>query len=250
MATPRSVRYINKYPSANSRFSLGTKLYEIIEFLRELHDSFSASGALLTLANELRTRLHTAGDYQVLISAIRAELISGGQLADRLIDLEDKAYNMCITDPGWQEDAVQTQFECANAINAVVDGVYIAGAVAATTTHAPTSPAWDTGAGETRIVTLSTTGVASNITATVSAVDATIPPRPPSGQCPIGIVNIPANFTGGVTQIAAGGVTFVDGFPRRLDVHTPIATANVAAIVASALTATALDKVDSLPDRG
>jgi len=247
----KGINYLNHCNGPFDRFKLGTVFASWITFMRTVHASLGASGltgALVnelrtlvgtnrTLTNELRTRLHTGGDYQALVAAIRGELIANGQLSDRLIDLEDKAYNQIMTDPGWQEDAVQTQFECANQIDGVIDGVYTAAAVAATTTYAPTTPAWDTGVGETRLVTLSTTGVANNITATIGAIDAVIPPRPPSGQMPIGVVHIPASFTGGTTQIVAGGVTFTNGFPRRLDVHTPIATAAPAAITAPAVAA-------------
>jgi len=189
-----------------------------------------------TLGTELRARLHTAGDYQVLISALRGELIAAGQIAERLQDLEDKAYNQILTDPGLQEDVgVATNFENLNQIDGIVNGLYYANLVAAGALNA-TPVGWDTGAGQTRLVTLSVNNVGT-LTQTVSAIDAAIAPRPPSGEMPIGIAHVPQNFVSGVSQIVAGGVTFTDGFPRRLAVHTPIATADVLAIAAAAPTA-------------
>jgi len=147
-----------------------------------------------------------------------------------------------------QEDAgVNTDIENANQIDGIVNGVFVANIIAAGALNMTPAAGWATGVLETRLVTLATTagGVAS---ATVSAVGATIPPRPPSGEMPFAVVNIPASFNPGVTQIAAGGVTFTDGFPRRLAVHTPIATAAVGAVAASALAAITADSPAELPD--
>lgn len=225
---PASVGELNKAPYPFGKYKLGTKINQLVEFARELHVTLSTGGALMTLVN-----------------GIRAELIAGGQLAERLIDLEDKAYNQMLVDPGWAQDGVvATDVENVNQIDGIVDGVYIAAIVAAGVNLTPAGT-WDTGVGETRIITVSATA-AGVVTATPSAIDATIAPRGPTGEMGIGMFTVPASFVAGVSL---GGVLgFVDGFPRRLAVHTPIATADVAPIVAPAGAAIVGGAVVSTPE--
>ena len=61
------------------------------------------------------------------------------------------------------------------------------------------------------------------------------PPRPPSGQVPVGVIQIPASFTPGTTIVETSW--FTQGFPRRLVVHTPITTAAPAAMSSGAIPA-------------
>lgn len=228
------------------------RLSEWVDLLAELRARIDTAGdleALLVdlrarmvevgaLDTEIRARLDTAGDYQALLSAIRAELIANGEISDILIDIHEKAYNQILTDPGWAQDGgVNTDFENVNQIDAIINGSFYANIVAAATNYSPTSPAWDTIAGEERWVTMSVTAA--------GVVHATISPAAPTGtgviqrcpytECPIGLIYVPASFTGGVSL--AGLLTFTDGFPRRLAIYTPMVTADVAAIVAPAPTA-------------
>lgn len=275
MAIPKSVRVIDSWPFPMAKFKLGTKLYQILDFVREIHDHFYTSGTLMTLVNELRTKLNTGGDvfallteihtklttggdYRVLISAIRSEIIAGGQLSDILLDLEDKAYNQILCAPGWQQNSGgggNTQIENTAAIDAIIDGVYLAAVYAATQDVAVDGGA-ATGAGEYRAITLSLSG-AGVLTQTVSAIALAapvMPPRPPSGECPVGVLQIPENFVPGTTAVQTAW--FTQGFPRRSTPHTPLATADVSALSASApgavsataMTATSKTKPEQLPD--
>jgi len=250
---PKSVAALNKWPYPFAKYTLGTRFYQWTTFMRELHASLASGGGVQDLVNELRTRLNTAGDYQVLISAIRALLVSGGDIADRLLDLEDKAFNQILVDPDWKQNTGgggNTQFENGTAIDAVVNGVYLAAVYAATqdTQIDAGGAGADTGAGEYRAITLgvSSAGVLSQ---TISAVAAAAPveaPRVPSGEVGVGVIQIPENFTNGVTAVQTAW--FTQGYPRRLAVHTPLATADVAAISAGALTDPSATIPDALPD--
>jgi len=272
---PQSVYGLNQHPYPFGKLQLGTRFNSWIKFMRELHDSLNAAGGsmfdLLTelrtklttggdvfaLANELRARLHTGGDYQALVAELRARLITTGDMFEMLVDVSDKAYNQILTDPGWAQDGgVAADFENVNQIDAIVDGSYYAAIVAAGANYSPTSPAWDTGVGEERSVTMCV-AVGGAVTAVISPVAATglsVVPRPTSGTCPIGIVVVPASFTGGVT--ATGGCVFVDGFPRRIGVPVTVASAapaaitaiDVAAVVATAPAALSTTKPADLPD--
>jgi len=248
---PKSVAEINKYPHWSRFYGFGSILNNIITASRDIYSEFATGGSLFTLINELRTRLDTLGDYQVLISALRAEHIAAGQISDILIDLSDKAFNQILTDPTWQQNTGgggNTRLENAAAINAVVDGVYIANVYAATQDIVVDAGS-TTGAGEYRAITLSVTA-GGTLNQTVSAISASAPvtpPRPPSGECPVGVIQIPASYTPGTTPVQTAWCT--DGFPRRLGVYTPMTTADVAAISASALTTKASTyQVDTLPD--
>jgi len=231
MATPKSVIELNNsWPYPFSKWRLGTRLYNLIESVREMHGEFGTAGALGALVN-----------------AIRGELVSGGQLAERLIDLEDKAYNQLLSVPGWQENtgsggAAKDDIENTAAVDAVVDGMYSANLYAATQDTA-LDLSIVTAAGEYRNVTLSVDSLGA-LHQTVGAVAASAlaaeVPRPPSGEVAVGIIHVPPSFTAGTTEIGAGGVTFTDGFPRRLAVHTPISTAALVDVSATI--------PDSLPD--
>lgn len=186
MTIPKSVRILNSLPYPANRFSLGTRLHAILTFIRELS--------------------------------------SGVSLLDMLQDLADKSYNQVLANPAWQEDAVTAeQIENATAIDAIVNGKYFASLVAADNNVTPDAT-WNTTATEQKTVTLqvNASGTVSFIAsdATLATGDAPAAPRPTSGQCPVGVVHVPASFTAGTTEIAAGGVTFTDGFPRRLAVPT------------------------------
>ncbi len=213
---------LNKHPWGFGRYALGSKFVQLIKFAREIYDTHDVtnSGALATLVNEIRTRWVTAGD-----------------MFEMLVDLADKGYNQILTDPGMQQDAgVATDVENANQIDGVVNGIYVANIIAAGAMNL-TPVGWDTTAAQTRKVTLATTagGVVSQ---TVSAVNATVAPRPPTGEMPICVIDVPNSFTSGVT--ATGGCTFTDGFPRRLAVPVTLATA--------ALTDPVATKPEELPN--
>ena len=232
---------------------LRTKLHtggDVHVLAEELRTKMHTGGDVFTLINELRTRLHTAGDYQVLISALRALFIANGAWADRLIDLEDKAYNFLLTAPDWKVGtgaAGDKAFQNGAALTCIVNGVYQAALYAATNDVA-IDAGTDTGVGEFRAVTLSVTALGA-LVQTVSAIAGAAPvtpPRPPSGNVPVGVIQIPASFTHGVTSL--NNTWFTQGFPRRLAVHTPLATADVAAIAApavGAMTATAIAAVSA-----
>lgn len=191
MALPKSVRAINRTPIwANAAFALGTKIHYCIEMLRDLH----------TL------------------------LISGGALSEILLDAHDQAYNACLVDPDWKQNTGgggNTQMENGTAIDCIVNGIYSAAHYAATQDVAISATA-NTTAGQYKAVTLSLTG-AGALTQTVSAAATAAPvqaPRPPSGEVPVGVIQIPASFTTGVTVVQTAW--FTQGYPRRSSVYTPI----------------------------
>ncbi len=218
---------------------------DVFALLNEMRTKLTTGGAVFALLNELRSRVHTGGDYRLIVSGIRARLVSGGIYADRLMDLEDKVYNYCLTDPGWRRDpGAPRLFSNANAINAIVNGVYTAGLYAPNIKLQIDAGA-NTGPAEYRAVTLSLTA-AGELVQTISAAGSTppTPPRPPSGNVPVGVIQIPPDFTTLVTIVQPSW--FTQGFPRRLAVHAPITHPDVAAISAAdvpAMTAGAVGAV-------
>ncbi len=221
MATSRSASVIDRLNRVFDRFNVGSRLYRLTEAAREMHDAFAAAGALGVLVNELRTRLVTSGD-----------------MFEMIVDLSDACYNKILTDPGLQEDAgVATDLENANQVDGIVNGIYAAAIIAAGAMNLTPTAGWDTGVGETRLVTIAT-DVGGTVSQTPSALDATVPPRPPSGEMAIGIVAVPASWTAGVSHV--GLCAFTDGWPRRLAVPVTVA--------AAALTDLSATKPDVLPD--
>jgi hypothetical protein len=208
---------------------------ELVALATELRTRLHTAGDYQALISELRTRLHTAGDYQALLSGLRALFVNGGEWHERMLDLEDKAYNQLLNDPFWQQNTGMggnAMFESVSGCNAICNGVFY-NMLFGMTQNIPMDPGTVTGPGEFRAVTLSldAAGVLTHTVSPIAAAAPVTPPRPPSGEVPVGVIQIPASYAPGVTPVETAW--FTQGFPRRLPLHTTFAVADVAAIASA-----------------
>lgn len=222
---PKSVKAIDKWPGAPARAEIGTKLNQLIKFARQLYtrDFTASGGGLLDLINEIRTDLDTGGDVFALVN-----------------DLRDMLDNICLSNPTVVQNtggSGATHIEISAATDYKIAGAFYQKGI---TQDIATTAGWNTGAGEYRavLIELDSAGAVSFVITPVAGAAPVALPAKTAGKCAIASVQVPENFTSGVTNFLTAWVT--NG--------TPTGSAALSALTASAVAASTETLPEDLPD--
>jgi hypothetical protein len=179
----------------------------------------------------LGTRLHKTIELvrELVVTHLTA---SGGGTLDLTNGLRDVLDNIVLSNPTIIQNTGgggNTQMEISAATDYKIAGVF---KQKAATQDIATTAGMNTGASQYRsvLVELDAAGAVSFVISAIAAAAPVALPAKTVGKCAIASIQIPASFTSGTTAFATAWVT--NGVP----------------IGASALTATALDPPESLPD--